>query len=102
GSLIEIYPFGDFYDTVGRNITSFGVCAQGALPISDAIADFQMTNIGAHSLDHPRRLETQTMRQGMRIKPRSEVDVDKIQAYRFLAYSYLVFFGRRHCDRNEL
>src|SRR5690606_36491731 len=96
GGLLETYAVGDPHDPVGGHIAQIGIGANRALPVRHAVAGTQVSHHGANRFDQARSLESQAMRQGMRIQPRATIDIDEIQADRLLADADLVRRGGRH------
>src|SRR5690606_6456555 len=60
--------------TFSRHVVRFGIGADGALAICHAVADLQVPDVVSNRLDDTRGLESQPMRQRMRISGAADVE----------------------------
>jgi hypothetical protein len=93
---LEVDRVGQLDQAVGRDVAHFGIGADRAAGIGDAVADLEVRDRAAHRLDHAGAFEADAGRHGQRIGAGAVVDVDVIEADGVVAHARLV--GRRVAD----
>jgi hypothetical protein len=82
-----------------RNIADFGIGADRAAGIRDAVTHLDFADALAHRLDHARAFNANPRRQRQRVKTGAVIGVDEIEADRMVAHCGFTRSRGRHNDR---
>ena len=83
---------------VCRNVGCFGIGADGASAIADAVANRQAGHAVADRFDKARRFHAETRGKGYRVKTRTMIGIDEIDADGGVAHARLAPSRRRQVD----
>ena len=79
-AISSLMPSGSFTSRSAGDIVGFGIGADGAAAIADAVAHLEAGDALAQRLHHAGRFRAQAGRQRQRIKPGAVIGVDEIDA----------------------